>query len=123
VKFLLEGLVGLSDRVRAYGIGMYPIDVAYPLRGGAVTPYLVAGGTLRWLDRSDTDGEVGGLATIRAAVGARVGRHLVVELGVGCSCSAVPTTAPSCSRCRATTRAGARPAHPDRMVAGASSPG
>jgi hypothetical protein len=83
VMFRLEGLVGVSDRVRAYGIGLYPLDLALPLRGGAVTPYLVAGGTLRWLDRSDSDGEVGGLVTLRAAVGARFGRHLVAELGVG----------------------------------------
>jgi hypothetical protein len=83
VMFRLEGLVGLSDSVRAFGIGVYPVDVQLPLRGGAITPYLVAGGTLRWLDRSDTDGETGGLATVRAAAGARFGRHVAVELGVG----------------------------------------
>jgi hypothetical protein len=83
VMFRLEGLVGLSDSVRAFGIGVYPVDVQLPLRGGAITPYLVAGGTLRWLDRSDTDGETGGLVTVRAAAGARFGRHVAVELGVG----------------------------------------
>jgi hypothetical protein len=83
VRFRMEGLVGVSDRVRAIGVGVYPIDLLLPLRGGTVTPYLVAGGTLRWLDRTDTDGESGGLATLRAAAGARIGRHLVVELGVG----------------------------------------
>jgi hypothetical protein len=83
VMFRFEGLVGISDHVRAIGAGVYPIDVQLPLRGGAITPYLVVGGTLRWLDRSDLDGETGGLVTVRAAAGARIGRHAVVELGVG----------------------------------------
>lgn len=82
VMFRLEGLVGLSDRVRALGVGLYPVDLALPLASG-VTPYLVAGGTLRWLGRSDNSSETGGLATLRAAAGARIGRHVVVELGVG----------------------------------------
>jgi hypothetical protein len=83
VKFRFEGLVGISDQVRAIGAGVYPIDLALPLRNPAITPYLLAGGTLRWLDRTDTDGETGGLVTLRAAAGARIGRHLAVELGVG----------------------------------------
>jgi hypothetical protein len=83
VRFRAEGLLGVSDHVRALGIGLYPIDIALPLHSAAITPYIVAGGTLRWLDRSDTDGEVGGLATLRAAAGARIGRHAIVELGVG----------------------------------------
>jgi hypothetical protein len=62
---------------------VYPVDVQLPLRGGTITPYLVAGGTLRWLDRSNIDGETGGLVTVRAAAGARIGRHVAVELGVG----------------------------------------
>jgi hypothetical protein len=83
VMFRVEGLVGISDRVRAVGLGLYPIDLSLPLRNKTITPYLVAGGTLRWLDRSDMDGETGGLVTLRAAAGARIGRHLAVELGVG----------------------------------------
>lgn len=83
VKLRFEGLLGLADHVRALGVGLYPIDLSLPLRNGSVTPYLVAGGTLRWLDRSDADGETGGLVTVRAATGARIGRHAVVELGVG----------------------------------------
>ena len=83
VMLRVEGLFGVSDHIRAIGAGLYPIDLALPLRGGTITPYLVAGGTLRWLDRSDTDGEVGGLVTLRAAAGTRIGRHAVVELGVG----------------------------------------
>jgi hypothetical protein len=83
IKFRIEALFGVSDRVRAYGLGIYPLDIAMPLSGGAVTPYLVAGGTVRWLDRSDSDGDSGGLGTVRAAVGTRIGRHVAVELGVG----------------------------------------
>jgi hypothetical protein len=83
VKLRFEGLLGIADHVRAFGVGLYPIDLSLPLRNGTVTPYVVVGGTLRWLDRSDTDGEAGGLVTVRAATGARIGRHVVVELGVG----------------------------------------
>jgi hypothetical protein len=83
VRFRLEGLASVSDRLHAFGIGLYPLDLALPLSGGAVTPYLVAGGTLRWLDRSDVDGESGGLVTVRAAAGARIGRRIDVEVGVG----------------------------------------
>jgi hypothetical protein len=83
VRFRLEGLASVSDRLHAFGLGVYPLDIALPLSGGAVTPYLVAGGTLRWLDRSDVDGESGGLVTLRAAAGARIGQHVAVELGVG----------------------------------------
>jgi len=83
VRFRLEGLLGVSAGVRAIGVGVYPLDVAVPLRGGTLTPFLVAGGTVRWLDRSGSDGEVGGLVTLRAAAGAWIGRHVVIELGVG----------------------------------------
>jgi hypothetical protein len=83
VMFRIEGLVGISDHVRAVGVGLYPIDLQLPLRGSKITPYFVAGGTLRWLDRSDMDGETGGLGTVRAAAGARIGGHFSVELGVG----------------------------------------
>ena len=82
-KFRVEGLLGVSDHVRALGAGVYPLDFSLPLRDSTIVPYAVAGGTLRWLSRSDTDGEVGGLATLRAAVGARFGRRIVAE--VGCS--------------------------------------
>jgi hypothetical protein len=83
VRFRIEGLASVSDRLHAFGVGIYPLDLALPLAGGAVAPYLVAGGTLRWLDRSDVDGESGGLVTLRVAGGARIGRRIAVELGVG----------------------------------------
>jgi len=83
VRFRLEGLASVSDRLHAFGLGLYPLDLALPLSGGAVTPYLVAGGTLRWLDRSDVDGESGGLVTLRAAAGARIAGRIDIELGVG----------------------------------------
>lgn len=83
VRFRIEGLFGVADQVRAVGLGVYPVDLALPLRNGTITPYLVAGGTARWLDRSDVASELGGLVTLRAAAGARIGRHVVVELGVG----------------------------------------
>jgi hypothetical protein len=82
LKLRVEGLFGMSDHVRAVGVGLYPIDVAVPLPGVNITPYALVGGTLRYLSRSDTDGETGGLGTIRAAAGARFG-HVMVELGVG----------------------------------------
>jgi hypothetical protein len=82
VRFRLDGLASISDRVRALGAGLYPLDLALPLQNGAITPYVLGGGTLRWLERSDSDGETGGLATVRLA-GARIGRHVTVELGVG----------------------------------------
>ena len=78
LRFRGEGLVGISSRVHAIGLGIYPIDVRLPL--GKVTPYVIAGGTARWLSRSDIDGDVGGLFTARVATGARYG-HIVVELG------------------------------------------
>jgi hypothetical protein len=83
VRFRLEGLASVSDRLHAFGLAIYPLDLALPLSGGAVTPYLIAGGTLRWLDRSDVDGESGGLVTVRAAAGARIARRIDIEVGIG----------------------------------------
>lgn len=83
VRFRIEGLFGTSSDVHAIGVGVYPVNLALPMRGGSLTPYLVAGGTLRWLESEAMKSETGGLATLRAALGARVGRHVAVELGVG----------------------------------------
>jgi len=80
--FRLEGALGVGDGLRAYGLGLYPVNLAVPVRRGTVVPYLSAGGRASWLDRTDVEGEVGGLVTARAAVGVRVQR-LTVEVGYG----------------------------------------
>ena len=124
VKFRIEGLVGISDRVRAYGLGMYPLDLSLPLSGGAVTPYLVVGGTLRWLDRSDVASETGGLVTLRAAAGARLGRHVAIELGVGLfMLGGTYNGAELQSMTSYDPRGSAPPPAPDRAVAGGTQTG
>ena len=123
-KFRVEGLLGVSDHVRALGAGVYPLDFSLPLRNGAITPYAVAGGTLRWLTRSDTDGEVGGLATLRAAVGARFARRIVVE--VGCSLYMLGGLYNQGQLDAMTTydpRGSAPPPPPDRAVSGGTQSG
>ncbi|HTJ46980.1 MAG TPA: hypothetical protein VL463_32980 [Kofleriaceae bacterium] len=79
--FRMEALIGLSDTHRAIGIGVYPLDLAWPMK--TITPYAAAGGTASWLDRTDVDGEIGGLVTLRAAAGVRVGDRVSVEIGYG----------------------------------------
>jgi hypothetical protein len=124
VMFRIEGLVGISDHVRAFGVGLYPIDLQLPLRGSGVVPYLVAGGTLRWLDRSDLDGETGGLATVRAAAGARIGRHFAVELGVGLfMLGGLYNGSELRSMSSYDPRGMAPPPAPDRMVSGGEQTG
>jgi hypothetical protein len=124
VMFRLEGLVGISDRVRAIGAGVYPIDLQLPLRNQAITPYLLVGGTLRWLDRTDTDGETGGLVTVRAAAGTRIGRHLAVELGVGLyMLGGLYNSDELQSMTRFDPRGNAPPPAPDRMVSGGTQSG
>jgi hypothetical protein len=79
----LEGTLGFADDLRAYGLGFYPLNLAASLRRGAIVPYLSAGGTASWLDRTSTDGELGALVTARAAAGLRVGRRMTFEVGYG----------------------------------------
>jgi hypothetical protein len=124
VMFRIEGLIGISDRVRAIGAGVYPLDLAVPLRHGTITPYLVAGGTLRWLDRSDLQGETGGLVALRAAVGARIAGHVVVELGVGLfMLGGLYNGAELQSMSSYDPRGSAPPPAPDRAVAGGEQSG
>jgi len=124
VRFRIEGLVGVSDHIRAFGAGVYPLDLELPLHGGTITPYLVAGGTLRWLDRGDTDGEIGGLVTLRAAAGARFGRHVAVEVGVGLfMLGGLYDNAALQSMTSYDPRGSAPPAAPDRAVAGGEQSG
>jgi hypothetical protein len=79
--FRIEAAVGLADRLRSYGVGIYPINLAGKLRrGGALVLYVSGGGTAGVLDRPAIDGELGALLAARAAVGARY-RRLAVEVG------------------------------------------
>jgi hypothetical protein len=124
VMVRIEGLLGISDQIRALGVGVYPLDLALPLRNGTVTPYLVGGGTLRWLDRSGTQGETGGLVTIRVAAGARIARHAVVELGVGLfMLGGLYNGAELESMMRYDPRGGAPLPPPDRAVSGGEQSG
>jgi hypothetical protein len=124
VKLRFEGLLGIADRVRAYGVGLYPINLSLPLRRGTVTPHLAVGGTLRWLDRTDTDGETGGLVTVRVAAGARIGRHVVVELGVGLfMLGGLYNDAELKSMSSYDPRGAAPPPDPDRVVSGGEQTG
>ena len=89
-----------------------------------VTPYLVVGGTLRWLDRSDVTSETGGLVTVRAAAGARIGRHVAVELGVGLfMLGGTYNGAALQSMTSYDPRGSAPPPPPDRAVAGGTQTG
>ena len=81
--FRLEAVLGFGDDLRAYGVGIYPLNVAIHLRRGTIVPYLSAGGTASWLDRPSTDGELGALLTARLAGGVRFGRRATLELGYG----------------------------------------
>ena len=81
--FRLEASIGFGDGLRAIGIGLYPLNLALPLRRGAITPYLSAGGVASWLDYTGSDGEIGALLMARAALGVRLGGRVAVELGYG----------------------------------------
>ena len=84
VYFRLEARFGFADDLRAYGVGVYPLNLAGRLRDGSrVVLYASAGGTASWLDRPSTDGELGALLTARLAAGLRVCRRATLELGYG----------------------------------------
>jgi hypothetical protein len=122
--FRLEGLIGISDTHRALGIGAYPLDLAYPVRNGEVVPYFAAGGTVSWLDRTDVDGEVGGLVTVRAALGVRVARRVSFELGYGMfMVGGVVDSDKLHSMAHYDPRGAAPPPQPDRVVAGGEQSG
>jgi len=77
--FRIEAPIGIGSNLRSIGLGLYPLGVQARLRRD-VAIYGSAGGTASWLDRPG-EGDVGGLLTLRAAVGARFANRLVVELG------------------------------------------
>jgi len=79
--FRLEAPIGFADDLKSYGVGIYPLGVQAELRRNFIA-YLSLGGTASWLDRPG-DGDIGGLFVLRAAIGARVAKHFMVELGYG----------------------------------------
>ncbi len=80
VALRLEGLFGMSNELRRYGVALDPIDLTLPL-GHAVALYLVGGGTASWLSRADVPDETGALFTLRAAAGVRIVQHIAIEVG------------------------------------------
>lgn len=81
VALRLEAILGVGDSHHAFGVGVYPIDVT--IARGTIAPYVVAGGSACWLDRTDVDGgdSIGGLVAARVAAGARVGSRVAIEIG------------------------------------------
>ena len=77
--FRLEVPVGLADNLTSVGIGLYPINLQVAL-GKRSALYASFGGSASWLDRPGA-GDIGMLATARAAGGVRVARHVVFEVG------------------------------------------
>ena len=79
--FRIEAPLGFADDLKSIGLGLYPIGLQGQVRRGLAL-YVSAGGTASWLDRPG-DGDVGGLFVLRAAAGARIAKHLVIEVGYG----------------------------------------
>ena len=77
--FRLEAPVGVSDGMTSVGVGVYPLNLQFPI-GRSVAVYVSGGGSASWLDRSGP-GDVGALVSARAAAGFRLARHVVVEVG------------------------------------------
>jgi hypothetical protein len=75
----LEGLIGIGDELRSYGIGLYPVNLQARFAPKLVG-YVSAGGTASWLDRDGSDG-IGGLVSARAAGGVRISERVSVEAG------------------------------------------
>ena len=77
--FRIEAPVGFADDLASYGLGLYPLGAQTAI-GRDVVLYGSAGGTASWLDRPG-DGDRGALLTARAAIGARVAKHVLAEVG------------------------------------------
>jgi hypothetical protein len=75
-----EALLGFADSYRRIGVALYPLDIAIPLGRGTITPYVAAGGTASWLERTDVSTQSGALLSARAALGLRV-RRVTIEVG------------------------------------------
>src|SRR5262245_31958385 len=77
--FRIELPIGVGSNLSSIGVGVYPLNLQARF-AKRFALYLSAGGSASWLDR-EGDGDVGGLLAARAALGARLGGHLVVEVG------------------------------------------
>ena len=77
--FRIEAPIGIGDDLRSVGVGVYPINLQLALSRGLVV-YGSGGASASWLDRPGP-GDVGALVTLRVAAGARLAKHLVVEVG------------------------------------------
>jgi hypothetical protein len=77
--FRMEAPIGFSNDMRSYGLGLYPLGIQGAVAQDVVL-YGSAGGSASWLDR-DGSGDRGGLITARAAVGARISRRFLAEVG------------------------------------------
>ena len=77
--FRIEAPLGISDDLRSFGVGLYPLNLQLALHRSFVM-YGSLGGSASWLDRPGP-GDKGGLLMARVAIGARVARHVMIELG------------------------------------------
>jgi hypothetical protein len=77
--FRLEVPIGVGSSLSSIGVGVYPLNLQARL-ARRFALYFSAGGSASWLDR-EGDGDVGGLLAARAAIGARLGGHFILELG------------------------------------------
>ena len=80
IFFRLEGILGVGDELRSYGLGVYPLNLQAKLSRD-LSAYVSAGGSASWLDREGSD--IGGLVSARAAGGVRISERIVVEAGYG----------------------------------------
>jgi hypothetical protein len=79
----VEAALAFGAEHRSYGLGIYPVNLAVPMRRGTITPYLSGGGSFGWLDNMRVDGEVGAMLGVRVAGGVRIGRRVALEVGYG----------------------------------------
>ena len=74
-----EAPIGVGDDLRSIGLGMYPLNLQAPI-GRTAAIYGSAGASASWLDRVGP-GDIGALVTLRVAIGARVAKHVMFEVG------------------------------------------
>jgi hypothetical protein len=77
----VEAALAFGEDHRSYGLGLYPLNIAVPMRRGTMTPYVSAGGAISYLDDLRIDGELGALVNARFAGGMRIGKRVTVEVG------------------------------------------